>query len=73
MTMYELKLYVVGRTPKSIDVIEELVGRLCLVAESRSWMAEILQMGREAWKQQQSETDPLHRPNFRYTEGAGGD
>ena len=25
MTMYELKLYVVGRTPKSIDVIEDLV------------------------------------------------
>ncbi len=23
--MYELKLYVVGRTPKSIDIIEELV------------------------------------------------
>ncbi len=25
MTMYELKLYVIGRTPKSIEVIEELV------------------------------------------------
>ncbi len=25
MTMYELKLYVVGRTPKSVEVIEELV------------------------------------------------
>jgi len=25
MTMYEFKLYVVGRTPKSVDVIEELV------------------------------------------------
>ncbi len=25
MTMYELKLYVIGRTPKSVDVIEELV------------------------------------------------
>ncbi len=25
MTMYELKLYVVGRTPKSIDIIEDLV------------------------------------------------
>ncbi len=25
MIMYELKLYVVGRTPKSIDIIEELV------------------------------------------------
>lgn len=25
MAMYEFKLYVIGRTPKSIDVIEELV------------------------------------------------
>ena len=25
MTMHEFKLYVIGRTPKSIDVIEELV------------------------------------------------
>ncbi len=25
MTMYKFKLYVVGRTPKSIEVIEELV------------------------------------------------
>ncbi len=25
MTMYELKLYVVGRTAKSIDIIEDLV------------------------------------------------
>jgi circadian clock protein KaiB len=24
MTMYELKLYVVGRTPKSVEIIEEL-------------------------------------------------
>ncbi len=25
MTMYELKLYVVGQTPKSVEIIEELV------------------------------------------------
>jgi len=46
------------------DVIEELVGRLCLVAENRSWMAEILAMAREHWQRQQEHVDPLHRPNY---------
>ena len=54
---------------RDIDsVIEELVGRLCLTAENRSWMEEILAMGREAWDARNNEEpDPLHRPNYRFT------
>ena len=55
------------------NVIDEFVGRLCLTAENRSWMDEILAMGREAWEAQKKETDPLHRPNYRFTGPAGPD
>ncbi len=47
-------------------VIEELVGRLCLVAENRAWMEEILRMGRERWEAQKRIKDPLHRPHYRF-------
>ncbi|MEW6355021.1 MAG: CapA family protein [Planctomycetota bacterium] len=49
------------------DVIEEMVGRLALTAENRSWMEEVLAMGREAWARQQAESDPYHRPHYRFT------
>ena len=49
------------------DLIEQFVGRLCLVAENRSWMEEVLAMGREAWEKQQQERDPYHRPHYRFT------
>jgi hypothetical protein len=49
-------------------VIEEAVGRYCLLAENRSWMLEILEMGREQWLAQQQDDDPLHRPHYRFAD-----
>jgi len=60
-----------GRSASGIDVdrlIDDLVPRLALAAENRSWMTEILQMGRERWERRNAETpDPLHRPHYRFT------
>jgi poly-gamma-glutamate synthesis protein (capsule biosynthesis protein) len=50
------------------NVLEDLIGRLCLVAENRSWMEEILQIGREQWQGQQKLRDPHHRPQFHFVE-----
>lgn len=44
------------------DVIEDLVGRLCLVAENRSWMREILEAARENWAVQQRSDASWRRP-----------
>jgi poly-gamma-glutamate synthesis protein (capsule biosynthesis protein) len=49
------------------NVIEDLVGRVCFVAENRTWALEILEMAREQWERQQRESDPLHRPHYRFT------
>ncbi len=49
-------------------VVDELVGRLCLTAENRAWMEEILAAGSERWEQRNSEPrDPLHRPHYRFS------
>lgn len=48
------------------NVIEEMVGRYCILAENRSWMQEILEMGREHWEAQKRTSDPFHRPHWRY-------
>lgn len=48
------------------NVIEEMAGRYCLLAENRSWMQEILEMGREHWEAQKQLSDPYHRPHWRY-------
>jgi hypothetical protein len=48
-------------------VINELVGRLCLTAENRHWMNEILAMGKEAWEiRNASPPDPYRRPHSRF-------
>ena len=49
------------------DVLEQMVGRLTLVAENRSWVEEVLAMAREHWEAQQQERDPYHRPHYRFT------
>ncbi len=55
---------------RRIDVewlIDDLVPRLSLTAENLSWMAEILEMGRERWHTRNTESpDPLHRPHYRF-------
>jgi poly-gamma-glutamate synthesis protein (capsule biosynthesis protein) len=48
------------------DVIEETVGRLCLVAENRRWMEEILAMARESWADHRDTPHLYRRPNFRF-------
>jgi poly-gamma-glutamate synthesis protein (capsule biosynthesis protein) len=53
------------RTRDVESVIQEMVGRSCILAENRSWMQEILEMGREHWEAQKSTTDPYHRPEWR--------
>jgi len=48
------------------QIIDEKVWRYCILAENRSWMEKVLDMGREHWSAQQKEDDPLHRPHYRY-------
>ena len=48
------------------NVIQEMVGRYCILAENRGWMQEILEMGREHWEAQKQTTDPYHRPEWPY-------
>ena len=49
------------------DVIRDTVGRVCLVAENRNWALAVLEMAREHWQEQQRESDPLHRPHYRFS------
>ena len=58
-----------GKPGDMEGVLDELVGRLCLTAENRSWMDEVLLMGRERWDAQRKLRDPLHRPHYRYSKG----
>ena len=46
--------------------LDEFVGRLFLVAENRSWLEEILNIGREKWQEQLREEFPYHQPNSRF-------
>ncbi|UCH36092.1 MAG: CapA family protein [Armatimonadota bacterium] len=63
-----LKSYIQKAAERDVDgVIEELVGRVCFVAENRSWAQEIRDMAREQWDQMNREADPLHRPHYRFT------
>ena len=66
-----LGIYLKRAVERDLDnLIEELVGRLWLTAENRSWMDEVLAMGREAWEARNAqEPDPLHRPHYRFTRG----
>jgi poly-gamma-glutamate synthesis protein (capsule biosynthesis protein) len=67
-----LAIYIKRAAERDLDsVISELVGRLVFTAENRSWMEEILVMGREEWEKQRREIDPLHRPHYRYSKRSG--
>jgi hypothetical protein len=48
------------------NVIEEMVGRYCVLAENRAWTREIVRMGQEHWEVQKQTADPYHRPEWRY-------
>ena len=48
--------------------VEEMVGRLFLTAENRSWLEEILAMGREQWEAMHQEAIPHRRPHCRFTD-----
>jgi len=62
-----LMTYIKRAAERDIDsIMEELVGRLCLVAENRNWMEEILNEAREHWEAQKHLNDPLHRPHYRF-------
>jgi len=64
-----LQIYIRRAAEQDIDrVMSEMVGRLCLVAESRSWMDEILKMGAENWEAQKLLRDPLHKPHYYFQE-----
>ncbi len=64
-----LLMYLNQAKEQNIDrIINEVVGRLCLVAENREWMNEILLMAKERWDIQKKAGDPYHRPNYKYQE-----
>ncbi|UCF20716.1 MAG: CapA family protein [Gemmatimonadota bacterium] len=61
------RLGVVGFEVDMDRVIGELVPRLCLTAENRNWMEEILAMGRERWESWNGQAlDPFHRPDHTF-------
>ncbi len=62
-----------GVEPDLDRVINDFVGRLCLTQENRTWMEEILEMGREAWDERNArEDDLLHRPHYRFERSRKG-
>jgi len=62
-----LAIYIKRAAEYDLDrVLDELVGRLCLTAENRSWMEEVLAMGRESWARQAELRDEHHRPSRRF-------
>jgi hypothetical protein len=46
------------------DVLEELLGRLLVVAENRGWAEEVFEAVKESWARQAGRIDPLHRPQY---------
>ena len=60
-----------GKRPIDVDrLLDDLVPRLSLAAENRSWMTESLELGRERWNSRNAESpDPLHRPHYRFSRG----
>ncbi|GAG24928.1 unnamed protein product [marine sediment metagenome] len=63
--LMKLEGYLVRRTCMDTEqVLRELLGRLLLVAENRSWVDEVLQVVKERWAVQQDRVDPHHRPEY---------
>jgi hypothetical protein len=54
------------------DLLEDLLGRLVLVAENRSWVDEVFAVVRENWARQAGHVDPYHRPNYRLSQRRKG-
>ncbi len=56
----------------SQEVLADLLGRLLLVAENRSWVEEVLAAVKENWAEQAQRIDPLHRPHYVLRSRFGG-
>lgn len=50
------------------DLLQDILGRLLLVAENRSWVAEAFEAVKENWARQSAAVDPLHRPHYVLTQ-----
>ena len=48
-------------------VLEDLLGRLVLVAENRGWVEEVFNVVRANWARQAGRIDPLHRPHYAFS------
>ena len=46
------------------DLLEDLLGRLTLVAENRSWVGEVFEEVRQRWAGRARRVDPWHRPHY---------
>jgi len=46
------------------DLLEDLIGRLLLVAENRGWVEEVFAAAKQRWSDRAGRVDPLHRPNY---------
>ncbi|HUT57715.1 MAG TPA: CapA family protein [Phycisphaerae bacterium] len=49
------------------DLLVDLIGRLVLVAENRSWIDEVFAAVKENWARQARRVDPCHRPQYAMT------
>ena len=54
------------------DLVEDLLGRLLLVAENRAWVDEAFEAVREKWRAQAGAVDPWHRPHYTIQRRKGG-
>ena len=50
------------------DMLQDILGRLLLVAENRSWVNEVFSVVKENWQRQAETVDPLHRPHYVLTQ-----
>jgi poly-gamma-glutamate synthesis protein (capsule biosynthesis protein) len=64
--MFDIYLERIRTMPRE-KVWHDLIGRLGLVAENRSWMTELLAAVREDWEKRATGEDELHRPHYALT------
>lgn len=61
-----------AQTLQPDDLLQDILGRLLLVAENRSWVDEVFAAVKENWANQANKVDPLHRPHYVLTRSRKG-
>ncbi|HET6427782.1 MAG TPA: CapA family protein [Phycisphaerae bacterium] len=68
-----LEIYLAkARGMEAEEVLEDLLGRLVLVAENRAWVEEVFEEVRSRWSRRAQRVDPWHRPHYVLERERGG-